>query len=290
MFYQSIRIQIAIITKLINNTKFKIDKGDHLLDTHTHILWNIDDGSKNQCMSLQMLEIAARSGTKAIFATPHVTERANKPSWEEIKEKTQQLRQLCAEAQIDIMLYPGAEVQMNWELLPELGATGAYCLNGGRYLLIELPAAEIPAYADEFWYELELKGITPILAHPERYQQLRENPDLLLLWRRRGMLMQCNSGSFTGMFGSSVCENAKVLLANGLVDLLGSDGHRSEGRNTDMSRAAAVIRQLAGEEVLRQLTETNPQAILKNQEIELKQPKVLLEDKPKSFWQKLFGK
>ena len=85
--------------------------------------------------------------------------------------------------------------------------------------------------------------------------------------------MQCNSGSFTGMFGSSVCENAKVLLANGLVDLLGSDGHRSEGRNTDMSRAAAVIRQLAGEEVLRQMTETNPQAILKNQEIELKQPK-----------------
>ena len=80
--------------------------------------------------------------TKAIFATPHVIERANKPSWEEIKEKTQQLRQLCAEAQIDIMLYPGAEVQMNWELLPELGATGAYCLNGGRYLLIELPAAE----------------------------------------------------------------------------------------------------------------------------------------------------
>ena len=130
----------------------------------------------------------------------------------------------------------------------------------------------------------------PILAHPERYQQLRENPDLLLLWRRRGMLMQCNSGSFTGMFGSSVCENAKVLLANGLVDLLGSDGHRSEGRNTDMSRAAAVIRQLAGEEVLRQMTETNPQAILKNQEIELKQPKVFLEDKPKSFWQRLFGK
>ena len=77
-----------------------------MLDTHTHILWNIDDGSKNQCMSLQMLEIAARSGTKAIFATPHVIERANKPSWEEIKEKTQQLRQLCAEAQIDIMLYP----------------------------------------------------------------------------------------------------------------------------------------------------------------------------------------
>lgn len=80
------------------------------------------------------------------------------------------------------------------------------------------------------------------------------------------------------------------MLANGLVDLLGSDGHRSEGRNTDMSRAAAVIRQLAGEEVLRQMTETNPQAILKNQEIELKQPKVFLEDKPKSFWQKLFGK
>ena len=108
---------------------------------------------------------------------------------------------------------------MNWELLPELGAGGAYCLNGGRYMLVELPTSELPAYADEFWYELELKGITPVLAHPERYRQLHENKDLLLLWRRRGMLMQCNSGSFTGMFGKSVCENAKALLANGLVDL-----------------------------------------------------------------------
>ena len=59
-----------------------------MLDTHTHILWNIDDGSKNQCMSLQMLEIAARSGTKAIFATPHVIERANKPSWEAVCRST----------------------------------------------------------------------------------------------------------------------------------------------------------------------------------------------------------
>lgn len=241
-------------------------------------------------MSVKMLQIAAGSGTKAIFATPHVIEKFTKPSWAKIKERTQLLQQLAREKQIDIMLYPGAEVQMNWELLPELGAGGAYCLNGGRYMLVELPASELPAYADEFWYELELKGVTPVLAHPERYRQLHENKDLLLLWRRRGMLMQCNSGSFTGMFGKSVCENAKALLANGLVDLLGSDGHRSEGRNTDMSQAAAVIRQLAGEEVLRQLTETNPQAILKNQEIELKQPKVFLEDKPKSFWQKLFGK
>ena len=241
-------------------------------------------------MSVQMLQIAAGNETKTIFATPHVIEKAAKPSWVEIKEKTQRLQQLALEEQIDITLYPGAEVQMNWELLPELGEEGAYCLNGGSYLLVELPAAEIPAYADEFWYELELKGITPILAHPERYQKLNENPDLILLWRRRGILMQCNSGSFTGMFGSSVCENAKALLNKGLVDLLGSDGHRSEGRNTDMSKAAAVIKQLVGEEKLRQITETNPQTILKNQQIELKQPKVLLEDKPKSFWQKLFGK
>jgi protein-tyrosine phosphatase len=261
-----------------------------LLDTHAHILWNLDDGSKNLDMSVQMLQIAAGNETKAIFATPHVIEKAAKPSWVEIKEKTQRLQQLALEEQIDITLYPGAEVQMNWELLTELGEEGAYCLNGGSYLLVELPAAEIPVYADEFWYELELKGITPILAHPERYQKLNENPDLILLWRRRGILMQCNSGSFTGMFGSSVCENAKALLNKGLVDLLGSDGHRSEGRNTDMSKAAAVIKQLVGEEKLRQITETNPQTILKNQQIELKQPKVLLEDKPKSFWQKLFGK
>lgn len=279
-----------MITKLIIKIKFKTDTGDYLLDTHAHILWNIDDGSKNLEMSVQMLRVAAASGTKAIFATPHVIEKAVKPSWDTIKEKTQQLQELAVNEQIDIELCPGAEVQMNWELLPELGEGGAYCLNGGSYLLVELPLAEIPAYADEFWYELELKGITPILAHPERYPQLSANPQLLLKWRRRGLLLQCNSGSFTGMFGKSVCENAKVLLANGLVDLLGSDGHRSEGRNTDMSKAAEVIRQLAGEEKLRRMTIENPQAVINNQKIELEKPGVLLEGKHRSFWQKLFGK
>ena len=60
-----------------------------MLDTHAHILWNLDDGSKNLDMSVQMLQIAAGNETKAIFATPHVIEKAAKPSWVEIKEKTQ---------------------------------------------------------------------------------------------------------------------------------------------------------------------------------------------------------
>lgn len=64
-----------------------------------------------------------------------------------------------------------------------------------------------------------MKGVVPILAHPERYTELMTKPDLLLRWRREGLLLQCNIGSFAGYFGAQAEQAAKLLLANGLVDL-----------------------------------------------------------------------
>lgn len=257
-----------------------------MIDIHAHILWQVDDGSRDLEMSKEMLRLAASGGTQAIFATPHVIDTYSSEDWQDALDKKKQLEAFAAIEHLPLKIYSGAEVMMNWELLPLLGEDGICCMASSRYMLVELPLYNIPVYADDFWYTLELKGIRPILAHPERYQRLEANYDLLLKWRRQGLLLQCNAGSFTGIFGREVKSDAEKLLAAGLVDFIGSDAHRTYGRNTDMSKAADVIKALAGDEAFERIALKNPQKIIDNEEIEVIPPAPV---KKRSWWRKLFS-
>lgn len=169
-------------------------------------------------------------------------------------------------------------------LLDELAVNGSYCLNGeafGKqavtYMLVELPMHFLTQYADDFWYELRLKGVAPILAHTER----------LLKWCREGLLLQCNAGSFAGRFGESAQSAAKLLLRNHLVDFIGSDAHRAVGRDTDMRAGASVIREIAGEEEFKRISEENPMRVIHGEAIEVVKPEKLEREKKKGFWSRL---
>ena len=266
-----------------------------MIDLHSHIIPAIDDGCRDEAMSLAMLRKAAASGTTALFATSHVFGAGEHPSWEALQAGAEKLRTVCRDNDIDLQIYSGAEVFMDWELLDELAEDGSYCLNGeafGRqavtYILVELPMHFIPQYADEFWYELRLKGVVPILAHPERYGELMANTEKLLAWRREGLLLQCNAGSFAGSFGEAAEQAAKLLLKNHLVDFLGSDAHRAVGRDADMRAGAQVIREIAGEAELKRISEDNPLRVIHGETIEIVKPEKLEKEK-KGFWSRLFG-
>ncbi len=266
-----------------------------MIDIHAHIIPAIDDGCIDDAMCVAMLRKAAASGTTAIFATSHVLGAGEHPSWEALQAGAAKLREVCKEKKIDLQVYSGTEVFMDWELLDELAVQGSYCLHGenfGRqavtYILVELPMHFIPNYADDFWYELRLKGVTPILAHPERYPELMAKTDKLLAWRKEGLLLQCNVGSFAGKFGEAAEQAAKLLLKNQLVDFLGSDAHRDVGRDTDMREGAQVIREVAGEAELRRISVENPEKLIRGEAMEVVKPTEIVREK-KSFWSRLFS-
>lgn len=268
-----------------------------MIDIHSHIIFGVDDGSASEEMSLAMLKKAAASGTQAIFATSHVLQAGEHPSWDGLLDGVSKLRALAKEHDLKLDIYSGCEVFMDWDLLGELAVNGSYCLNGEQfgkqantYILVELPMHFIPEYADDFWYELRLKGVIPILAHPERYPELMAKTDKLLAWRKEGLLLQCNAGSLAGFFGEHAERAAKLLLKNKLVDFIGSDAHRAEGRDTDMRAGTQVMRELAGEEELKRITEANPKRLIAGEKIEFVIPdEIIREERKKSFWSRLFG-
>ena len=90
--------------------------------------------------------------------------------------------------------------------IPTYGANGRYCL-------VEFPLQQVPLYVEQVFFSLQTKGITPIIAHPERYLAVVNDPNLVLHWIELGCAVQMNSGSILGRFGQKILETARILLS-----------------------------------------------------------------------------
>ena len=239
-----------------------------MYDLHSHILPNIDDGAKNMEMSLAMLQIAKDNGTTGIVATPHVIEGEWLPTWDRILTECDILQKAAREAGNDIPIFPGGEVALYRDILDVLPGPGAYCINSGRYLLVELPATHIPSFTEDFFFTLQARGITPILAHPERHPELAKKPEILAQWISTGILAQMNGTSLTGLMGERVMKTAELLLTNNMVHVIGSDAHSIRSRNTNLISAVDKMTRLIGPERTQQLLVVNADNIIHSREVD----------------------
>ena len=261
-----------------------------MIDLHSHILYDIDDGSRSLEMSLIMLRMAVRSGTTHLFATPHVNRRGVIPQWQTIVDKVEALQQAARELSIPIELHAGAEVELNYDTLRFIKqGSRDYCLAGSRYILVELTSQSQPDQVENLLFELMLRDFIPVLAHPERYDRIMGHPDRVLKWMQRGVLTQCNAGSFTGSFGKETKKRAEQLLQHHMICFLGSDAHRNEHRNPDLREAEEQLEAITGGTRLWEQCERNAMKVL--------QDKIFYPDVPehwhpvkKSFFARLFGR
>jgi len=238
-----------------------------VFDMHSHILPAIDDGAKNLETSLAMLSIACQNKTSYIMATPHVIEGEWLPPWEKIVAECDFLQEQARKKGLEINICPGGEVAMSLDILNLITGPGPYCLNGGNYMLVELPAMEIPSFADNFFFTLQTKGIKPILAHPERHPVIMQKPQILADWINRGILAQLNATSLAGKMGEKVRKTAKLLLINNMVHVLGSDAHTTRTRRPDLTEAIQIAEDLIGEKATRKIIKDNPLSILAGEDI-----------------------
>ena len=210
-----------------------------MIDMHSHIIYGVDDGSKNKEMTLEMLKLSVGCGVKKIVATPHYMKGRFVVEYGEIKDKVNELRQIIKNEALDIEIYCGQEVYYRENILEE-GAIGT--INDSKYMLIELPMMEfdVNSVIDNL-YELTLKGIIPIIAHPERYIPFIKNPSLINDFIKEGYLFQLNTGSVIGDFGKDVKRLALNYLENNVYSVVGSDAHSNVNRNTDISEAISGV-------------------------------------------------
>ena len=233
-----------------------------MVDLHCHILPGIDDGSPDMQTSLEMAQIAVADGIDTLVATPHLSP-TNPLAPSEIRAATQALNEALAQQQIELLVLPGAEVEAQPELAQLLKAGQLVTVGDrGGHLLVETPFVGIPQFLEQMCFELQIAGITPVLAHPERSQLANQQPEVLQRLVERGCLLQINVDSVLGQAGREAKRLALDLLQTGGGRILASDAHDTHHRPPRLSPAQQELERAVKNINFEMLVEHVPRSII----------------------------
>ncbi len=237
-------------------------------DLHSHFVFGVDDGAPDLDASMAMLEQAASLNIRTLLATPHATELTDETFSQQLLDHFKQVQETAQKEKLPVDLYLSAEMFFSNRILEWFHYPWSTFDNNGKYLLFELPLFDLPDGVGEFIFQLRLKGLVPVLAHPERYRYLHDKIDKLVGFVQQGCLIQINSGSVIGQFGSSVASFAMKMIKSGLVHFVASDAHETENRNYEtMVQAREALTRIVSESVLDQIFWQNPLNAIKAAEI-----------------------
>lgn len=233
-----------------------------MIDIHCHLLPEIDDGAQSLEEAVAMARMASLDGITDIIVTPHTHDGLYQHSLAEIEAATNRLQKELEQRDVAIHLHPGAEVHIHLGLLGHIdtGEVVTLC-NQRKYLLLELPFLPLPTFTDQLIDELLQAGITPIIAHPERIEVLRLQPERLARWVEKGAISQVTADSLTGRMGKATKQVAENLIRQRLVHLIASDAHHVRHRRPEISQAFAVLQQLVSSEDIARF-HSNAEAVL----------------------------
>lgn len=235
-----------------------------MVDLHCHLLPGVDDGAKTPEMTFQMAKMAAASGVRQIVCTPHCTagdhQMRKRMDW--IIRAVTLFNAAFARENIPMTLHPGMELLCNGYLSETLDRGDVLPLANSNCLLIEfrfdvrLPAIERAAVL------VKNAGYTPMLAHPERYPVVWDQPECLEIWAREGYLLQLDKDSVLGRFGNRCARTAHWALQHGVAYAVASDAHDTKTRTPEMEKVFDCISRLYTESLSENLIIKNPQGIM----------------------------
>lgn len=237
-----------------------------MIDIHSHIIPNVDDGARSVEETFNILKEAQEAGFTDVILTSHFLLNYYETNAQELIFWKEKLQEVLKKQGTKINLHSGMEIYITNQMEELLENKKILTLANSRYMLIELPLATNVKYFDYVVYYLEAKGIKPIIAHPERYKCVQKEPDIVEEYIEKGCLIQCNYGSIVNLYGREAEKTIKTLLKKNQVHFLGSDVHRENGTYLIILDAIKKIRKIIGENKINELTTINPKKILQNEE------------------------
>lgn len=221
-----------------------------MIDIHCHILPAVDDGAKHMTESIEMAKAAFEQGITTIVATPHHNDGKYYNKREEILEKVQELNSRLKKEEIDVTILPGQECRISGELIEQYDENEILTLNNtGKYIFLELPSSQVPLYTEKLIYDLQMKGLVPIIVHPERNAELIETPDKLYQLVKKGACTQITAASVAGKFGKKIKKFSLDLIEANLTHFVASDAHNLQNRTFLMDEAYRIIEKEFGSDV-----------------------------------------
>ncbi|WP_404330379.1 tyrosine-protein phosphatase [Mesobacillus maritimus] len=226
-----------------------------MIDLHCHILPGIDDGAQSDDDSLAMARAAVQQGITTIIATPHHKNGIYENPKQDILGKVAELNKRLQAEKVDLQILPGQEPAITGELAEDFESGQIMTLNDTNYVFVELPSNHVPRYTEKLLYDLQLKGLIPVIVHPERNSEIHERPELLYKLVEKGALAQLTAGSVCGRFGKKIKSFSEQLIEANLVHFIASDAHNVTSRAFHLGQAYDVIEKQYGVDMVYLFTE-----------------------------------
>ena len=249
-----------------------------LIDIHCHLLAGLDDGPDSLDESVDMCRRAWDDGIRSSVALAHMSERWPEVTPQRIRASVATLQNRLKELQLPLSLYPAAEVAVRPELDETKDAGPQFfdrwmgMADRPTYVLLEIPYGRFVDIRG-LVTRLQARGIRSIVAHPERYSELLFDGQLVRDLIARGALMQVTADAITdppdGRSGAAV----RQWVIDGIVHLLGSDGHSAGHRPPLMSAAYEQIAAWSGRLAADRICSLHSLAVLEGRPLRLSPPR-----------------
>jgi protein-tyrosine phosphatase len=262
-----------------------------MIDIHSHILPQIDDGAKSLQEAIEMARIAVSDGIEQMVCTPHMFNGISRnPEPKEVFDRVSALQEAVGTEGLRVL--PGNEVHMTHQIVQQACNNRVMRLNRQNYMLVEFPAMTVPAAAGDLFRQLQSNGVLPILVHPERNVQLQGHPSLVAEFVESGVYVQVTGMSLTGEFGRAAKNCAESLLRHNCVHFLATDAHRADRRPPILSRGRDAAAEIIGVDNAQKLVYDNPLAAINGDPLQVDPPISYSRrfQGSASFFGKLFGR
>jgi protein-tyrosine phosphatase len=217
-----------------------------MIDIHCHILPGIDDGAKSLSDSILMAKKAAEQGIHTIVASPHHKNGRYENPQQFIIDRVKDLNEAIRLEKIDLEIIPGQEVRIHGEMLQGFEMGEILPVNHSSYVLVEFPSNHVPRYAEKLFYDIQMKGLVPVIVHPERNQEIIERPEILYTLVKKGAITQVTAASVCGDFGKKIKNLSLQFIEANLTHIIASDAHNVTSRGFKMRDAFSVIEKKYG--------------------------------------------
>lgn len=221
-----------------------------MIDLHCHILPGVDDGARDLSESIEMAKKAVEQGIDTIVATPHHLNNQYENPKQTIIDRVVGFNKVLLEEKIDLNVLPGQETRIYGELVEGYESGEILPIDHTQYVLVEFSSSHVPRYTEKLFYDLQMKGLIPVLVHPERNQEIIEHPELLYQLVKKGALTQVTAASICGDFGKKIKSFSLQLIEANLTHFIASDAHNTSNRTFKMREAFDVIQAKYGNEMV----------------------------------------
>lgn len=242
-----------------------------MIEMHTHILPGFDDGARSKEESLEMVLQASEQGIKHIVATPHHGNGVYEAPRELVLQQVDEMNEFIGRHELQVTIHPGQEIRVNAGLIDEWENNELLTVANSKYILLELPHNHVPNYLISLLFEFTIRGLVPVIAHPERNKEIGERPELLEEWISQGALCQLTAHSLIGQFGRKVQRLSVQLLKRKMIHFVSSDAHNCDVRSFALREAYRFTERIVGRGGMNRLKE-NSRRLLADEEIVIEEP------------------